>query len=81
MVLISVVVLRSVEEEAVTGAITNEDSRVWLVCPGEMIAESGVSGTVFGILPGVCAAIVPLRCSARTWAICATTGDIVSLWP
>ena len=81
MVLISVVVLRSVEEEAVTGPITNEDSWVWLVGPGEMIAESGVSGTVFEILPGVCAAIVPLRCSARTWANCATIGDMVSLGP
>ena len=59
----------------------NEDSWVWLVGPGETIAESGVSGTVFEILPGVCAAIVPLRCSARTWANCATIGDMVSLWP
>ena len=59
----------------------NEDSWVWLVGPGDTIAESGVSGTVFEILPGVCAAIVPLRCSARTWASCVTIGDIVSLGP
>ena len=64
-----------------TGPITNEDSWVWLVGPGETIAESGVSGTVFEILSGVFAAIVPLRCSARTWANCATIGDMVSLWP
>ena len=35
-----------------------------------------VSGTVSEALPGVCAAVVPLRCSAKTWANCATTGDI-----
>ena len=38
----------------------NEGSWIWSVDSGEIVAEPGVSSTVFGALIGVCAGIVSL---------------------